>query len=413
MRKSVMLTYLALLLLVAIGSAQVAPSAPTPPAPPTAPTAPVAPVAPVRPVPPVPPVPPRSGESSHGSYLGVDTRDVTSDRVGPLKLREEGGVEILMVDQDAPAGKAGLKEHDVILSFNGQKVESVEQLKRVIRETPPGRTVNLGISRDGQPMNISAQLADRAKRAEGHVIYIPRVEIPPMPAMDFDVPNIQVLQYTRRNGLMVENLTPQLGNYFGAKEGHGVLVRSVEQGSPAEAAGFRAGDVIIRVGKERVEDTSDWGRLMRQQTPGAKVSIGIIRDRREQSVSFTTPERKRSDAGSFPVELPADLSPQLEDLQVQLAEIGPEIRKQIELAQQQVHRAVNDPKLRQQIEQAQQEAKREMAAHRKEIQNAHKELLRAQKDVQKASEEIRREVEKAGEEIQRELDQEFYFQYQE
>src|SRR5713226_3852339 len=98
-----------------------------------------------------------------GSYLGVDTRDVTADRLADLKLKEERGVEVTMVDQDAPAGKAGLKEHDVILSLNGTDVESVEQLRRMIHEIPPGRAVTLGISRDGQPMTIKVQLADRKK----------------------------------------------------------------------------------------------------------------------------------------------------------------------------------------------------------------------------------------------------------
>src|SRR5882724_12580381 len=98
-----------------------------------------------------------------GSYLGVDTRDVTSDRLADLKLKEEHGVEVTLVDQDAPAGKAGLKEHDVILSLNGNQVESVEQLRRMIREIPPGRVVTLGISRNGQPLTLKAQLADRKK----------------------------------------------------------------------------------------------------------------------------------------------------------------------------------------------------------------------------------------------------------
>jgi len=60
------------------------------------------------------------------SYLGVDIRDVTTDRIAALKLKEERGVEITMVDADAPAGKAGLREHDVILDFNGTAVESEE-----------------------------------------------------------------------------------------------------------------------------------------------------------------------------------------------------------------------------------------------------------------------------------------------
>jgi len=65
-----------------------------------------------------------SEDSGTGSYLGVDISDVTTDRLGALKLKEEKGVEVTMVDQDAPAGKAGIKEHDVILSMNGTPIES-------------------------------------------------------------------------------------------------------------------------------------------------------------------------------------------------------------------------------------------------------------------------------------------------
>src|SRR5256886_17684850 len=90
-----------------------------------------------------------SDDFGAGSYLGVDTRDVTPDRLAELKLKEEHGVEVTTVDQDAPAGKAGIKEHDVILSVNGTTVESVEQLRRMMHEIPPGRMVTLGISRNG------------------------------------------------------------------------------------------------------------------------------------------------------------------------------------------------------------------------------------------------------------------------
>jgi serine protease Do len=82
-----------------------------------------------------------SDEEGTGSHLGVSDCDVSTDRLGALKLKEEKGVEVTMVDQDAPAGKAGIKEHDVILSMNGTSIESHVQLKRMIRETPPGRVV--------------------------------------------------------------------------------------------------------------------------------------------------------------------------------------------------------------------------------------------------------------------------------
>src|SRR5256885_1083141 len=102
-----------------------------------------------------------SEEGGGSSYLGVDTRDVTTDRLSALQLKEERGVEVTMVDQDAPAGKAGIKEHDVILTMNGANIESGAQLRRMIHETPPGRVVNFGISRDGQPLTIKVQLSDK------------------------------------------------------------------------------------------------------------------------------------------------------------------------------------------------------------------------------------------------------------
>src|SRR5271156_4440553 len=104
-----------------------------------------------------------SEDSGRSSYLGIDIADITSDRLGALKLKEEQGVEVTMVDQDAPAGKAGIKEHDVILTLNGATVESKAQLQRMIHETPAGRIIALGLSRDGQPLTIKVQLADKHK----------------------------------------------------------------------------------------------------------------------------------------------------------------------------------------------------------------------------------------------------------
>ncbi|HEY6248345.1 MAG TPA: PDZ domain-containing protein, partial [Candidatus Angelobacter sp.] len=162
--------------------------------------------------------------SAGRSYLGVDVRDITSDRVSVLKLKEERGVEITTVDQDAPAGKAGLKEHDVILEFNGAKVESEEQFRRMIRETPPGRTVTLGISRDGAPMNIQIQIGDRAKitsnvfKMEGNGWKMIAPQLPDTP--EFNIPfDIQVPTYTASLGVQADNVGQQLGDYFGVRNG--------------------------------------------------------------------------------------------------------------------------------------------------------------------------------------------------
>ena len=153
-----------------------------------------------------------------------------------------------MVDQDAPAGKAGLHEHDVIVSLNGAAVESTAQLRRMIKETPPGRVVTLGISRDGAPLTIKVQLADRHKAMTWQMPEMPKMpEMPAMPDFDNLPVSVVVVHQSVRSGLMVENITAQLGEFFGVKEGKGVLVRSVEKGSRGEKAGFRAGDVVVKV----------------------------------------------------------------------------------------------------------------------------------------------------------------------
>src|SRR5690349_24972742 len=102
-------------------------------------------------------------ESSGHSYLGIGVADLNNDRVQALKLKDDHGVEITQIDQDAPAGKAGLKQNDVIVGFNGTPVESTQQFKRLMRETSPGRTISLDIIRDGQPQDVEDQLADRMK----------------------------------------------------------------------------------------------------------------------------------------------------------------------------------------------------------------------------------------------------------
>ena len=240
-----------------------------------------------------------SDESGGGSsYLGVDIADVSAERLGELKLKEEHGAEVTEVDQDAPAGKAGLHEHDVIVSLNGTAVESAAQLRRMIKETPSGRVVSLGISRDGQPMTIKVQLADRHKSMAWEPEMPKMPKIPDMPTMpDFDLPvSVVMVHQLARSGLMVENLTPQLGDFFGVKNGKGVLVRSVEKGSRGDKAGFRAGDVVVKVNNEPVHDTSDFTHAIRSLS-SRTVTVTVMRDKKEQILTLTLPEKK--DSGSL------------------------------------------------------------------------------------------------------------------
>jgi len=292
-----------------------------------------------------------SEDSGTSSYLGVDISDITTERLSALKLKEEKGVEVTMVDQDAPAGKAGIKEHDVILTMNGTSIESGAQLRRMIHEMPPGRVVSFGLSRDGLPVTVKVQLAD--KHSEFTMVH-PKAkefhfEMPNMPMPEIDVPSINVVvTQSERSGVMVENITPQLGEFFGVKNGNGVLVRSVEKGSRAEKAGLRAGDVIVKVNDQPVHDTSDFTHAVKSRS-GNSVSVGVIRDKKEQNLNLALPERKESgdlweeeESEDDPV-IDADSEIELGEIQKELAELQP----QLELATEEAGTSVRE--LRQEL----------------------------------------------------------------
>jgi serine protease Do len=323
------------------------------------------------------------------SYLGVDTRNLTQDRLSALKLKDDNGVEVTMVDQDAPAGKAGIKEHDVIVSVNGSAVQSVEQLRRMIREIPSGRTVTLGLMRDGQPVTLKAQLADRKTAfaiAPDVKIKPFKFEMPNMQVMqDMDIPaSVVVVHSSARSGLMVENLTPQLGTYFGAKDGQGILVRSVEKGSLAEKSGFRAGDVIVKVNNEAISDTGDFTHTLRMKRDDAKattISVGIIRDRKEQTLTLTLPERRRSEIHEESFEIPnidAEVKAQLDQARVYVAELQPEMMKYAE----------DVKRLKPEIEKMAQEVKEQQEEIQKNVQQETDELQQELRDQQKEYQEL-------------------------
>jgi hypothetical protein len=125
----------------------------------------------------------------------------------------------------------------------------------------------------------------------------PMPPAPSIPAMEFEMPdvNISIHSYSPSTGMMVDNLTPQLGEFFGVKSGQGVLVRSVEKGSAAEASGLRAGDVIVKIGEEKIGDRGDFRRAIRDHK-AAKMPLGIVRDKKEQTLTITLPTSKSKDS---------------------------------------------------------------------------------------------------------------------
>jgi serine protease Do len=219
--------------------------------------------------------------ASSGSYLGIWIWEVDAARARELRLPEPGGIEVTLVRQGSPADVAGIKAGDVVAEYNAQKVESIEQFSRLVRETPPGRPVKVRIFRNGTSQLLTAKIeaisaADRPPAITG--------TRPSQPQEWQDVPRSLMTWRSPVLGMDAEPLFAQFAAFFGVPEG--VLVRAVVNGSLAERAGLKAGDVITRVGKFPVTTPPEiTARLRAVATP--TVQFVIMRDRKETTVTVS------------------------------------------------------------------------------------------------------------------------------
>lgn len=240
-------------------------------------------------------------DSEGPSWLGVEAREVTPENVKEYRLPAERGVVVGGVAPESPASKSGLAETDVITEVDGQRVEGAAQFRRMIREIPAGRTVQLTIWRDGRTQTINATLGKaednhRAmlKAAPGAFTFrMPEVEIPDMPegpAIEWDNDDMMVFPGAHpRLGIDVEDISGQLGKYFGAPDGEGVLVRSVNAGSVAEKAGMKAGDVITRFNGDRIRSLGDLRGKLAAKNDGKPVHLAVLRNKSEVTLTVDLP----------------------------------------------------------------------------------------------------------------------------
>ena len=240
-------------------------------------------------------------DSEGPSWLGVEAREVTPENVKEYKLPAERGVVVGRVAPESPASKSGLTETDVITEVDGQRVEGAAQFRRMIREIPAGRTVQLTIWRDGRAQTISATLGKaednhRAmlKAAPGAFTFrMPEVEIPDMPevpGMEWDNGDMMVFPDSHpRLGIDAEDINGQLGSYFGAPDGEGVLVRSVNAGSVAEKAGMKAGDVITKFNGDRIRSLGDLREKLAAKNDGKPAHLAVLRNKSEVTLTVDLP----------------------------------------------------------------------------------------------------------------------------
>jgi serine protease Do len=219
------------------------------------------------------------------SFLGVAVAELDAARAKDLKLNDVHGVEITRMDEDTAAVKAGLKVGDVILEYNGQRVEGTEQFIRMVHETPPGREVKMLIGRNGGTQTVAVTMGSRKANVllgrtgplSSNVWFdMPDIQMPDMPRV-FTTWNSSAL------GIEAEGLTKQLAEFFGVKEG--VLVRSVARASVAEKAGIKAGDVIVKVDQTAVTTPSEVTNAVRMARSKRSFPVELMRDKKENTVT--------------------------------------------------------------------------------------------------------------------------------
>jgi serine protease Do len=230
------------------------------------------------------------------SWLGVEVHEVTAEKAKELKLSAERGVVLGKIVPDSPAAKAGVKENDVVTEINGQRVEGAAQFRRMIHEIPAGRSAQLTVWRDGKSQTLSVTLGKAEDRRHAWKVATPGAfafhmpEIPDMPAMDW-TGNVFFAGQPRL-GIDAEDLSGQLGTFFGAPDGEGILVHEVNPGSPAEKAGLKAGDVITSFNGERIRTVGDLREKLssKREDKDKTVKLGALRNKSEISLTVELPD---------------------------------------------------------------------------------------------------------------------------
>jgi S1-C subfamily serine protease len=241
--------------------------------------------------------------------LGIELEEVDKDDVARLKLTEERGAVVRRVDEGSPAAKAGIQKDDVIVKFQGEDVRSASQLARLVRETPPGRTVPIEVSRGGASQRLSATLGEGGPTRFhfGRDFDVPVPPMPPDPALAPPPPLPPDVMRWRdkgghgfvfrdfnwgdrgpaRLGIEFDEVSGQFAKFLAAPGDHAVVVTSVEEGSAAAKAGLRAGDIIVRFAGREILEARDLRDEVRKAEGGKELALAVQREGKPLDLKVT------------------------------------------------------------------------------------------------------------------------------
>jgi serine protease Do len=260
-----------------------------------------------------------------GSQLGVVIEEVDRDVVTRLRLKEEKGALVTEVLKNSAAEKADIRKDDVIVGFQGESVLTAAQLRRLVREVPAGRKVDVDLVRGGAPAKVAVTL----QRAAGSG---PEVDLPELENLTEKLRGLNDLRFKSRDGaplafdfkldpggpgemvwapgrgrlgITYTEIEGQLARYFKAPTENAILVNSVAEGSAAEKAGMKAGDLLVKLGATAIEGASDLNRAVRDLEPGKPAPATVLREGRNIDLSVTVDDGGRTGSPSRRRRLPA------------------------------------------------------------------------------------------------------------
>ena len=190
------------------------------------------------------------GEVTRG-FLGISIQDLTPELAESFGVEDQNGILVAQVSEDSPAQKAGMKQGDIIVNFQGEAVKNTGTFRNQVSLVPPGTKVDIGVMRQGKKLNLGAVIG----RMDGAQIA---------------VSSAKTIDNT---GLSVQTISPELANQLGVTAGKGVVVTNVATGSPAESAGIDTGTIIFEVNREPVNSTQQFKALVDQSASKKKVLL--------------------------------------------------------------------------------------------------------------------------------------------
>lgn len=217
-------------------------------------------------------------EAASQGWLGIYIQDISTELMEAMDLSSLKGILVNKVVDNSPADDGGIERGDVIVEFNDQRVVDTGQFIKLVRKTKPDDAVNITVIRDGDKKIIQVKMG-KGKESDTYLkidsdkftVKKPKSEKSKIRIFGFG-------ESTQgKIGVTLWDLNEQLGEYFGVKDGEGALITELDEDGTGYKAGLSAGDVILKMDGNKIEDKSDVSELLADKEEGDEVKVEVLR----------------------------------------------------------------------------------------------------------------------------------------